>query len=440
MLRPGLLLLTVTLTACSTVDSGALPETTNASQSGEDTGAPATTDEAAPTSSLSGPQSGTTSDESLSASATDTGPGGTGEDTGSTTGASALDYGMSGPYPVGNARFPLTVGDRELLVELWYPADASAAAEAATGRPIEDFVPAGPDHDALVQLLAELSPAGQIGTRLQTSSAFDAPPAADGPYPLIAFSHCHNCVRFSAFTVAERLASHGFLVVAPDHTGNTLFDQLGGDSADINEEFLAVRAADISAVLDAVLAAGDPIPEPLRGLADPDRVGALGHSYGAATTGRVAQDDPRIKAALPIAAPVENPVFPNTHVADIHVPMLMVLALEDNSIQKIGNNLIELNFMNANPPVRLVSVKDAGHWNFTDICGLVDGFSAGCGEGERQTEPGVQFTYLDIDVGREIASAYSLAFFDRYLRDNPAADDFLGAGTPPEFVTVEVRE
>ena len=141
---------------------------------------------------------------------------------------------------------------------------------------------------------------------------------------------------------------------------------------------------------------------------DPARVGMYGHSYGAATAGRVAQEDPRVLAAMPIAAPVENPFFPNTHVADIHVPLLSVLAEEDNSIGALGNNLIELNFNAENKPARLIRVTDAGHWNFTDICGLTMGFSAGCGDGERQTMPGVQFTYLDIEIGRGIASAYAL--------------------------------
>ena len=111
-----------------------------------------------------------------------------------------------------------------------------------------------------------------------------------------------------------------------------------GDLASLRGTIIGSGAADISAVLDAVL---DPrsavVPEPLRGLADPTRVGMYGHSYGAATAGRVAQNDPRVLATMPIAAPVENPFFPNTHVADIHVPMLSVLAEEDNSIGAIGD-------------------------------------------------------------------------------------------------------
>ncbi|MEZ4383012.1 MAG: alpha/beta fold hydrolase [Nannocystaceae bacterium] len=357
-------------------------------------------------------------------------------DTDTDTDGGALDYDAPGPHPVANDRFTVANGERELLVEIWYPADAAAAADAAAGRPIADFVPAGPDRDAFDALLAELSPAGMIGTRTQTASALAAAPAAGGPWPLLLFSHCHNCARFSAFTVAEHLASHGFVVVAPDHAGNTLLD--GG--ADLSEDFLLTRVSDLQATLDAVLSDGVALPAAAASLVDPARVGVFGHSYGAATAGRLAQEDARIKAAMAIAAPIENPIFPGSKVASIAQPLLFVRAEEDNSILVIGNNLIKLNFDDANPPAWLVKVRDAGHWNFSDICGLTDDLDAGCGEGTRQTAPGETFTYLDIDVARRLAGAYVLAFFDLHLRANADAAAYLAAPEPAEWVEVEVRE
>jgi dienelactone hydrolase len=436
MLRLGLLLTSAALLACSTTAPEMNSDTAPQTSPGTTGADPSTASATPPTSDGSDTTFATPESESASATVTDTDDPVGGTTSAPTTGdAGATDFGMPGPFPPGNTRFTVQNGERELLVELWYPADPSAAEAAALGHPIAEFVPEGPDRDTMLGLLADLSPAGEIGTRLNTSSAFDAPPAAAGPYPLVVLSHCHECVRFAYFTVAERLASHGFLVAAPDHPENNLFDP----GASLDDEFLVTRVSDMQAVLDAVL---DPnsaeVPAPQRGLADPARVGALGHSYGAATAGRLAQDDPRILAALPIAAPVENPLFPGTHVADIDVPMLLVLAVEDNSIGAFGNMLLESNFQAANPPVRLVSVADAGHWGFTDICGLTAAVAAGCGDGTRQTsdEP---FTYLDIAIGREIAGAYSLAFFDRYLRGNLDADAFLDAATPSDVVTVQTR-
>lgn len=356
-------------------------------------------------------------------------------ETSTETGGVGIDYDAKGPHPVANDRFVLTVGDRELLVEVWYPAVASAAEEAAEGHPIEDFVPLGPDRDTFEALLADLSTAGELGTRKQTSSAFGAPAAA-GPWPVLVFSHCHECVRFSAFSMAEHLASHGFIVAAPDHQGNTLFDP----GALLSDSFLMTRVGDLSAALDALLGDAAELPSTLKGLSDPLKIGAFGHSYGAATVGRLAQEDPRILAAMPIAAPIENPIFSGTHVADIHRPLFFVHADEDNSIQALGNTLIELNFKAANTPSWLLKVHDAGHWNFTDICGLSDDFAAGCGDGLRQTMPGEPFSYLDIDVARRLAGAYALAFFDLHIRENPDAAAYLATPEPAEWVEISVRE
>lgn len=422
MLRPALVL------ALSLVACGGSPNTTDTVGASSETTADSSTGAA---SSSTGETPTTSTGETPTTDAT----------TGETTGAPGVDYGEPGSYPVGNTRITVPAGDRELLVELWYPADGDAGNAAMKGHPIEEFVPAGPDRDTLVGLLAALSPAGEIGTRRQTRSADGGAPSLDGPFPLLVFSHCFNCVRFSTFSVAEHLASHGFIVAAPDHAGGTLFDDLAGNGDDLTEESLQRRRDDLGAVLDAVLAPGAPaLPPGLQGKIDDTRVGAYGHSFGAATVGRLAQEDPRVRAALPIAAPVQNPLFPNTHVADIHVPLLAILAEEDNSIGTFGNQLIVDNFNAQNPPARLVRVKDAGHWGFTDICGLTMGFSAGCGEGERQTVAGEAFTYLDVAVARRVASAYALAFFDLHLRGNSDAAIYLDAADPAEWVSVESRE
>lgn len=373
--------------------------------------------------------------ETTSASAgTDT-DAATESDTGTDTDG-AIDYDAPGPHPVGNRRFTVESGGRSLTVEVWYPADPAAAAAAAAGQPIADFVAPGPDREAMDALLAGLSPAGVIGTRLQTRSAFEAAIADGGPWPLLVFSHCHGCVRFSAFTLAEHLASHGFIVAAPDHAGNTLFD----NTALIGEDFLVTRREDLQAVLGAMLADAAAVPPGFLGQVDAGRVGALGHSFGAATVGRLLQDDPRVRAAMPIAAPVENLLFPGTSLAAIDRPMLLLRALEDNSIGALGNELMVSNFGSANPPVWRIDVADAGHWSFSDICGLTDDLAAGCGEGIRQTIPGEGFTYLDIDVARTIAGAYALAFFDLHLRGNADAAAVLASAEPAAWVSVHLRE
>ncbi|MDC0674589.1 alpha/beta hydrolase family protein [Nannocystis radixulma] len=423
--------LSLLLAACSTAaaDSDATLSAgpgTGTTESGTTTPPdepPPGTSEAAPT--TSGITGGSTSADSLEPTGTGTGMG------------AEQDYDVPGAAPVGNATFSVVAGDRTLLVEAWYPADASAEAAAEQGHPIEMFVPEGEHREAMVELLANLSEQGEVGVRLQTRSARDAASAGTGPYPLVMFSHCHNCARYSMFTIAEHLASHGFVVVAPDHVGNTLFEP--GPANMISEDFLQVRVADQMAVLDAVLDAGNSaVPEAIRGSIDATRIGAMGHSFGAATAGRLAQEDERILAALPIAAPVENPIFYGTKLANIVEPQLFVLAVEDNSIQKIGNNLIESNFKAAATPAYLVRMTDTGHWGPSDICGLREEFNPGCGPGVRQSD-GSEFVYLEPVQARAIVAAYAVAFFDHHLRGNASALEFLQTATPPEVVEVESR-
>lgn len=410
--------LLVWLVACSSVG---IPQDTESSM-GATTGPPGSSGEVTSTSSTS----------STTGEPTTTGSGTQGQ-------MDAVDYAEPGEAPVGNQTFTLPVGDRSLLVELWYPADMAEKTAADAGESILEFVPAGPERDAFAGLLAAQTEAIKAGVRTQTRSARGAKDAGAPLYPLLVMSHCHSCVRFSTFSVAEHLASRGFVVAAPDHVGNTLFDALAGQSAEVGEAFLLVRVGDLSALLDALL---DPdaqaVPEWLRGRIDAEAVGAIGHSFGAGTAGRLAQEDPRVKAALPIMAPVENLLFPGTKVAQIDEPLLFVLAEEDGSIQKIGNNLIESNFKAKSPPAYLVGVADAGHWGVTDICGITPDFAAGCGPGKRMTD-GTDFVFRDPGQVRAIAAAYAAAFFDLHLRQNPAGLEYLKTATPPDVVTVDVR-
>jgi dienelactone hydrolase len=350
------------------------------------------------------------------------------------------DYDQAGPHPVGHTRIEIddASGLRVLPVEIWYPADLAAAQAAEVGVPLEEFEPPGPQRDLLAALVAA-APAGC--TRTHTHSAADAVPAeAVTPYPLVVFSHCHECVRFSSFSIAERLASHGFAVAGVDHVDGTLYEGQAGTAVPISDEFLMVRVSDVGRVLDVLL---DPetlaLPPELAGRFDATRVGAMGHSFGGATTGRVLQDDGRVHAGLVIAAPVQSPFTPTNSLAAITEPMMMMLAQEDNAILEAGNDFIRGNFADANPPVWLVEFADAGHWSFSDVCGLVPQFTPGCGEGERQTEPGILFTYLDNELARDITATYAARFFAAQLRDEVAADAELDVAEPEDIVTVSVR-
>ena len=334
---------------------------------------------------------------------------------------------------MGRASFALTDSSRSrtLQVELWYPAAASARAASTAGTPSEDQEAAGPQHDKLASLMAS---APQKCANRIAHSAPDAPPA-DGLFPLVAFSHCHGCTRYSTSTVAERLASHGIAVVAPDHTGNTLWDALANTNVRVDEAFLAVRAADIRFVLDAALdpasASGNQFPTALRHF-DVNKVGVFGHSFGSLTTGLVAQTDPRVRAAAGIAAPMA--LFAPTTMPEIHVPLLMLLSAEDHSIGAVGNSILRGNFKDANGPARLVEVADAGHWSYSDLCGVVEAWKDGCGSATRTTgeHGGEDFQFIPNTESRGIAAAYVTAFFREQLAGDAAGGQYVNAAHPSD--------
>jgi predicted dienelactone hydrolase len=343
------------------------------------------------------------------------------------SGAAAAPWSAPGPHAAGTASRAITVEGRTVPVQVWYP--ALGAAEATD---LHLLVADEADRATLAGLLAD-APAGCPATR--NAAALDATPAELEPSPLIALSHCHTCLGVSNATVGAWLASHGFVVVAPDHVGNTLFDALAGDGGQLDEATLALRAADISGSLDAAL---DGTLLPAGVAVTPDQVGVAGHSFGSVTAARVLATDPRVSAAMAIAAPIDNPLLQGAEAAALDKPVLMVLLEEDNSILSIGNNLIETNFSALGGPGWLVRVPDAGHWTVSDLCGVVEGFLPGCGEGERQTD-GTPFTYPPADDGRATTGALAAAFFAHTLQGDAAAGAWLASPDTALPVTVETR-
>jgi predicted dienelactone hydrolase len=337
-----------------------------------------------------------------------------------------------GPHAVGHTRTTLAlIDDRMGSVQWWYPA-------AASGEPtaLGDLEPPGPGRDALADAIAG---APEPCTRKLLASTPDTGVQDGGPWPVIVFSHCSNCLRYSSSTIAEQLASWGFVVAAPDHTDNTLFDQLDGTSVGVNAAFLATRGDDVTRVIDAIAADGADVPPSLQGRLDPERLGVMGHSFGSVTAGWVAERDNRVDAVVAIAAPVQNPLLPGVTITNIDVPLLLLLAQEDNSILEIGNNLIRSNFDDANAPVWLVEFVDAGHWSFSDVCALVDDFSPGCGDGIRQSVADEPFTYVDIDQTRHRAADWATAFFAASILGDAGAQAWLMDPPVDAAITVQSR-
>jgi predicted dienelactone hydrolase len=344
-------------------------------------------------------------------------------------GVSAAGYDAAGPAAVGVLTTAATDGDRgrTLPIEVWYPIESAGTASAVIDFETE------PGRRAALAGLLDGAPEACVA---KTTAASRDAIASAGEYPIVLYSHCYTCTRWSAHAVMERLASHGFVVVAPDHIGDTLFDRLDGSPALLDNELVDVREADIRFLLDRVLA-GDVLPDGVT--ANAAQVGMMGHSIGSVTAGRVAENDSRIAAVVGLAAPMENILYGEVSIEAIEVPLGLLVANEDNSITEAGNFFIRENFSNANTPAYKMEVVDAGHWSVTNIAGLDEFFAPGCGDGLRQTN-GEPFTYVSVDSANGHTATFVTAFFAGHLLNEPSALELLGRNPFPTAAPIEVRE
>ena len=150
---------------------------------------------------------------------------------------------------------------RTIPLKVWYPADAGSA-EVVTYR------------------VAGLSAVQVPGT------ALDAPPVAAGSFPVAVYSHGSGGLALVGYPFGELLASHGWIVVAPDHVGNTATDGLLGNL----DSFVRValnRPQDVTASLDWLDEGAGEVTG-LGGAADLESVLVFGHSFGGYTTFAVA--------------------------------------------------------------------------------------------------------------------------------------------------------
>lgn len=172
-------------------------------------------------------------------------------------------YAVHGSFAVGFKSLVSGEGtEQPLAVSAWYPAlnPAGAEEEITYDMVIKDATWAG-DHETVVYGHALL----------------DAEPdASQGPYPLVVFSHGFSMSAPGYSMSAEHYASHGFIVLAPDHKEQ--FDPTWEDmwKAAIDRPRDAGLTLDYAEELTAPGGA-------MAGLIDMEHVAVVGHSYGGYT-------------------------------------------------------------------------------------------------------------------------------------------------------------
>lgn len=307
-------------------------------------------------------------------------------DAGPDAAAPLPDITVDGPFSVGFRTLEVSYTPatfdavRTLQVAVWYPTEATSGPTAT----YEELV----ERDAVFT---------------------DAPPAGDAPFPVLVFSHGNGGIAEQNWTLCERLATHGWLVVAPAHKGNTFFDF----DKKLDPVMFLLRPMDVSATLDAMeaLAPGDPLSGRVG-----EHIALAGHSFGGYTTlvvGGAALDvdfvdatcaldtsgacelwteprrqlalagfrDDRFEALVPMAPSTHGGLLGEGATGSITAPTLMMTGDLDLTTPDATNGDILWGGMVGSQHLRL-GFPTAGHYTFSNACelGLGVGADDGCGE------------------------------------------------------------
>lgn len=185
----------------------------------------------------------------------------------------APEYALHGPYWIGTTEVVIHPdSERPLPTTIWYPAlnPEGLPEEVIYDQGVADLIPAELEHFQMNDM---------PGRALRDAT----PNTEDGPYPLVVWSHGHGGTRFYGSHLMEHLASVGFVVIAPCHTGNA--SRTTWTSTDLLMEQTAasaiLRSQDIAATIDfAEELNADGM---LAGIIDLERVGVIGYSFGGIT-------------------------------------------------------------------------------------------------------------------------------------------------------------
>lgn len=308
-----------------------------------------------------------------------------------------------GPYRTGHrtelVTYTTPLGDsRQVAVNLWYPTEETSGEEV---RYDTLFV----DPDSL-------------------GGAVPIEPIHAGGYPVLVHSHGHWGVAGGVRFLAQRLASHGWVTVAPEHAGNTFSDGFPAFEGDSPTVHYIDRPTDMAAVLDALAAS-----EWLRGPIQADAVGLSGHSRGAYTgwTSAGASFDPD---ALAAACAGENTAFPTGSCTEEEAAVFLSGDLADDrfaaTILLDGTIRRELfgagGHRTAFTPFLALSQDHEGHAEQFDSIDALDftwlPVEGACHETFNlgiEAATGAPCDTFDVDRGWDLTATYSFAFLRHHL-------------------------
>ena len=330
----------------------------------------------------------------------------------------------TGPYRVGRTAYdwtdtsrtdplaPEAGRHRELSVWIWYPAPAGISGPPA---------PYAPGHWAGILQF------GILANRLDKvrTHAVAGTPVAGGRFPLVVLEPGMGLSAPHFSTLAEDLASHGYVVagVTPTYSanltvlgGHPVRRSTAGNPQDLSradgDRLVSVWAADARFVAGRMSGTGGS----LAGHVDASRVTYVGHSFGGAASLQACHDDPRCAGAVDL----DGTPYGTVVTAGLAAPMMLLgtpgdcvasaCHPTDAVYRDIDTASRSLRAASTGPSFRY-EIAGAEHFNFTDygayyIPAPLHGL--------------VQLGPIDGDRALVVVLASVTAFVDHVLRGAPA--------------------
>ncbi len=320
----------------------------------------------------------------------------------------------TGSHAVGRERVVLVDVDRPELhtaeaedvrsvpVLLWYPAEAGTGSRAPYVDGLDDIGRGLEESGSLSRIeVAALS--------LVRTEALDDAAIAPGHHPVIVLSPGNETnVAFYA-SIAEDLASHGYLVVGIDHPYQVAATTVAngqvaiydtemdrGDPASSVAAKIDERVMDVAFVLES-LRSGDPTLAPFTATADLSRIGLLGHSNGGLTAFEMCRVETSIDACLNMDGQGAGGPFGVQSDASAPPTPSLFLTKEARLHPAIGER-----FEAARSPMVRAVVPDASHDSFTD---------------GPLFQPGINPMTTAAQRVMTSVRSVTLAFFDQWLKE-----------------------
>lgn len=352
----------------------------------------------------------------------------------------------TGSYAVGRTAFVWTNPDRiddglgghppgprepqRLAVWIWYPAAPSSAPPAGYLPPAWRAALAEKSGFIMSQLLTR-------DLALVRNHALADPPAASGSFPVLIVRPGASALTTDLTTLAEDLASHGYVVCGFDAPHRTFVTVLEDGRAiprspDASleesdpastvaqaEKLLPLWTTDMHFVLAQLARYND---QRFSGSLDLARIGAFGHSFGGAAALQFCREEPRCQAAVDL----DGIPFGSVVREGSSRPYLILLS-DHGNLESAGNKEA-LNRITAVldhlPPGRwLAFVRGTNHFSFTDQILLKNRLAVNL--------IGLLTGGTDKRRGLAIAAAYTRTYFDVVLRRTaPEAFDRLSSQYP----------